>query len=608
VAVALLAAIYFWPPSRPAGPQQPGLPVNDPRLAYRGPFRNVQPEVAYVPESLCADCHAAEAKTYRRHPMARTLLPANQAPLPPLTAAVHNPFTALGQRFEVVSRGDRLLHTRSAFDESGSPLFRHEIEVDFAIGSGTHAYSYLAVRGSTVLQTPITWFAEKRRWDLSPGFEPNVLAGRRIGADCLFCHSNGANEDPGQETTYRQPLFPNGHGIGCQRCHGPGGEHVQTPGTRIQTEIGFLDPTIVNPRYLSPHLRESICWQCHLEGDVRVLRRGRGRFDFRPGLPLEDFIGVFVDGAETTFEEVTNHVEQMMQSRCYQKRPGPEQMGCVTCHDPHEKPPPDRRVSHYRQACLKCHAEEACSLPRPQRLAQHRDDSCIACHMPTFASSNIAHVSSTDHRIPRRASPRKRDHPPSLRRGAVQDLVSVFPWQRGQSDAELDRDRALAGAILARRGRKLVHPLDRELEQAAQRDPGDLLVRAQYGLELINKDEVATALPILEDVLARQPDNEWALLGQALGCGQLGRVEEALSAWRLLVKLAPSHRGYHVGLIELLLRQRRWQDAEQEARDWLAVDPGSPEGHALLRDALFQLGRGDEAKIQDRIVQGLNRH
>ena len=63
---------------------------------------------------------------------------------------------------------------------------------------------------------------------------------------CLFCHSNGASEDPKNETAYGEPIFPNGYGIGCQRCHGPGGEHVKDPGKKIQTEAGKLDPTIVN--------------------------------------------------------------------------------------------------------------------------------------------------------------------------------------------------------------------------------------------------------------------------------------------------------------------------------------------------------------------------
>jgi hypothetical protein len=607
-AVVLCVAYSRWHASAPLGPKlEPGLPSPDPRLGYRGPFENVRPEVAYVSDTLCADCHPLQAKTYSRHPMARTLMPLEPAFLPPLDAPVHNPFGALGQRFEVVSRGRQVLQVRTAQGSKGEPLFRQELETQFAIGSGTHAHSYLSMQGETVLQTPISWFTQARRWDLSPGFGPDVLAGRRVGGDCLFCHSNGANEDPIEDTTYRRPIFPNGHGIGCQRCHGPGGEHVKDP--RIVKPRGGsgLDPTIVNPAHLGHHLRESICWQCHLEGDVRVLRRGRQRFDFRPGMPLEDFVAVFVDAEETNFDDVVNQVEQMRQSRCYQKSTEPGKLGCVSCHDPHEVPAPDRAVAHYRAACLKCHGPDACSLPRPQRLARHKDDSCVACHMPPFGTANIAHVSATDHRIPRKPAARKADRPPGLRMGEVRDLVSVYDGRRGEDDPERERDWALAAALLTRRGREVAQPFLGELEAAAKRDPADLLVRAEYGLALVDAGKAATALPLFEDVLARRKDYGLGLLGRAIACSQLGKTRESLTSWRRLVELEPSHVGYRRGLLELLIRETRWKEAQQAAQSWVAADPGLPEARAVLRDVLLRLGRLDDAKEQDRIVNELTR-
>src|SRR5207253_975908 len=70
-----------------------------------------------------------------------------------------------------------------------------------------------------------------------------------------------------------------------ERCHGPGELHVQRQRER-RTEPGDWDDTIVNPSRLEPALREAVCEQCHLQGQARVLRRGRGVFDYRPGLPL----------------------------------------------------------------------------------------------------------------------------------------------------------------------------------------------------------------------------------------------------------------------------------------------------------------------------------
>src|SRR5205807_1869012 len=48
---------------------------DDPRSSYRGPFRNVHPDVKYVGREICARCHMEIAEDYARHPMSRTLSP-----------------------------------------------------------------------------------------------------------------------------------------------------------------------------------------------------------------------------------------------------------------------------------------------------------------------------------------------------------------------------------------------------------------------------------------------------------------------------------------------------------------------------------------------------
>ncbi len=613
-AVGLLAGgglvwhFFLRPPHQVVtGPLAPGLPSPDPRLSYQGPFKNVHPEVPYVNEAVCAKCHREHAKSFSQHPMARTLAPIDKATLSTASSKSQKPFDALGQQFQNEHRDGRVWHARSARDEQGQALFRQELEVHYVIGSGARAHSFLSVQGSTVLQTPLTWYTQKKLWDLSPGFQHNVLAGRRVGADCLFCHSNGANEDPKNETAYREPIFPHGHGIGCQRCHGPGGEHVKNPGVMVKTDAGSLDPTIVNPAHLSPHLRESICWQCHLEGHVRIQRRGRPRYDFRPGMPLEDFIGVFDDAADADYEHVVNHVEQMLQSPCYQKSAGPKQMGCVSCHDPHEAQPPEKQAAFYRARCVTCHADKGCSVPIAQRLAKHKDDSCIACHMPAFSASDVTHVSSTDHRIPRK--PRaKSDTPPALKTGPIADLVSVFERHRGKADPELARDWVVAGGLSARRGRPLQRSLLSEFEAAIRRDPGDVAAKTQYALELISQRAADKAVPLLEDVLARQPDYEDALFAFAIACGEVKRGKDSVAAWRKLVANAPSQWGFRLGLSERLMEEKLFVEAVQAAQAWVAYDPGVPEARAWLRDGLSVTGKTAEAAEQHRILMELTRH
>jgi tetratricopeptide (TPR) repeat protein len=225
--------------------------------------------------------------------------------------------------------------------------------------------------------------------------------------------------------------------------------------------------------------------------------------------------------------------------------------------------------------------------------------------MKPFAAANIAHVSSTDHRVPRKALARRLDRPPGMRKGDVQELVSVFVSHKGKSDPELDRDKAVAGAVLARRGRRLLDPLDRELEEAAERDPSDLVARSMQALALVNREQCESALPLLEGVLAKEPDYEPALLGHAIACTELGKTANALVSWRRLIELFPTLAGYRSGLVELLMREGRWEEAAREAEAWLTVDPGTVEGHAMLRHIRQQLGQAGLAQAHDRIVRAL---
>src|SRR5262249_7721283 len=143
-----------------------------------------------------------------------------------------------------------------------------------------------------------------------------------------------------------------------------------------------------------------VCEQCHLQGESRILRRGREQFDYRPGLPLHLFVSVFVRSLNFVDRpSVGGHSEQMQLSRCYVKSQG--KLGCITCHDPHPLPAPNEKGAFYRGRCLSCHKETSCSLSPAARQEKDRADNCVACHLPR-TGSNIAHTAVTDHRIVRR--------------------------------------------------------------------------------------------------------------------------------------------------------------------------------------------------------------
>jgi predicted CXXCH cytochrome family protein len=620
-----LGVYLFWPSGDEQSPSSGNR--GDPRLAYAGPFRNVDPVVKYVKDTACAKCHADITRSYRRHPMGRSLVPVS-AVVKRLEEGVNRRFDALGSRFQVARHQGRVRHERKRFGPEGQVAAEMAWEVDQVLGSGARGRSFLMERDGFVWQTPISWYAQSRKWDLSPGFGPKLLTGRPVLPDCLFCHADRAHPVEGSVNRYATPLFT-GHAIGCQRCHGPGELHVRTrfsqqDSTRVRSSADEdpVDPTIVNPRRLERRLLQAVCEQCHLTGAVRVVRRGRDLYDFRPGLPLEAVLAVFVYSRPAgDKDKAVNHVEQMYLSRCFQASTGRRrELTCISCHDPHAAVPAKRRLVYYRNRCLNCHKEDAepngaqardeagraipCRLPMQKR--QVRKDSCIACHMKRYASGDIAHTASTDHRILRKG----------MEAGGAQTGLDAglpivsFPAHTGEtSKLEDDRDRGVALVQLARQGK--VPPsggLDAALgalHAAAARDPQDTsAVEAEgYALGLLGRS--TDALAAFERVLAHVPNHETALVGAASMAEALGRTETAGKYWRRAVAVNPWAPEYRRRLGLLLVKARSWGEAQPQCQAWVRLDPFSTEARTAYLRCLLANGDKKAARAQFARIEAL---
>jgi predicted CXXCH cytochrome family protein len=539
----------------------------DPRQTYTGPYRNIGPDIAYVGDAQCAGCHEAIAKSFARHPMGRSLVPiADLLDQQDYSRDANNPFTALGRRFFVDRADHALWHRQTALEDAGKPIIELAQQVDWVIGSGAKGRSYLTERDGYLFQTPISWFTHKQRWDLSPGFDPSALSGRLVTGACLFCHANRLREDPDSPDHFTAPVFE-GCAIGCERCHGPGQLHGN----------GDLDHTIVNPARLSPVLRDAVCEQCHLEGDARILRSGRGLFDYRPGLPLNDFWAVLIPARRGDDAKAVNHVEQMHQSQCYQRTAGAAKLGCISCHDPHVMVEPAEREVHYRAACLKCHdgavGQRACSAPLAQRLQTNPQDSCITCHMPRYAHSDIAHAASTDHRIERRPG---NNLPDAIHLEAA-EFVDFYGDSYPAGDPQAERTLGMGLVKLISTG--LLRPERRGeqalllLESAIANDPADVELRESKVQLLLLLGRHSEALTEASPLLEARP-RDWRLLAWAATAAQAeGQTDSAIDYWRRTVEINPFMPEYQANLIDLLMRTGKQDEAKARCAKLLQLDP-----------------------------------
>jgi hypothetical protein len=538
--------------------------------------------------------------------MGRSLYPIALAPpIEKLDPAARNPFRAGPIEYRVEQRDGKTVHIETLRSSEGKTLAQAEAEIAYAVGSGVSGRSYLISYEGWLFMSSLTWYPRRQLWDLSPGYSVrNHHFTRPIMTECLFCHANQVRPEPGSLNRFHPPIF-DGHQIGCERCHGPGQLHVEA--RQASARFDAVDWTIVNPKHLEPRLREAVCQQCHLQGQHRVLRPGVEPFDYRPGLPLEDFLTVFVrHPAWAADDKFVGQVEQMYQSACFRK--SGQALGCTTCHDPHYLPAKEERPAWYRRRCLGCHQEHDCRETAAARQATRPADHCVHCHMPVN-EANITHTAYSDHRILRRPEPA--GSAAAERRLPPGELPLVpFPPRGASRTPALDRDLGVALMMMAENHpervqqelARLALPL---LQQALDSDPGDVAAREALANALWTLGLHEEAADQFETLLRQAPRRETAVSSAASLATSLGRWRIARSYWEKAIALNPYRWRYRLGLATAHARLEDWHSAWYETRQGIRLHPFSPELRQLAVTCLLALGDAEAARRELEVLIAL---
>ncbi len=297
----------------------------------------------------------------------------------------------------MIERGGQWFQRRHQTGFDGKETNALETRVDYVIGSGNHARSYLhRTAGGRLIEMPVSWYSENGGyWAMSPGYDrPGQQDFRRpIAFSCMFCH-NAYPETPAAEEGVFPAVLP--EGIDCQRCHGPGSAHVDAAGRKASPET--IRSAIVNPKRLPRERQLDVCMQCHLETTSRplpgaVARFEHGPFDYRPGQPLTDYFLYFDRPPSPAIEdnfEIAHAAYRLRKSKCFQAT----EMTCTTCHNPHEASGGPETNARYNATCRQCHAGT-----HADNLKSTGD--CVTCHMPRRRTTDAVHVVMTDHYIQR---------------------------------------------------------------------------------------------------------------------------------------------------------------------------------------------------------------
>jgi hypothetical protein len=192
----------------------------------------------------------------------------------------------------MLQRGGELFQRRWQIGFDGKETNVDEKRVDYVLGSGNHSRTYLHLtEKNTLQQLPLAWYSEKGGvWAMNPGYDRADYAGsvRPIYYECMFCHNgypkipSGADRDISQ-TTYLQPMP---EGIDCQRCHGPGQNHVDLA-SRGGSAVEALRAAILNPGKLDTERAMEVC-PVSLGTSNRSCRQcaSQSALSYIPGQPL----------------------------------------------------------------------------------------------------------------------------------------------------------------------------------------------------------------------------------------------------------------------------------------------------------------------------------
>jgi len=246
---------------------------------------------------------------------------------------------------------------------------------------------YFTKVGDDYFPLPAQWDVTHRQWrpylvaagtDWWSSLYPPDNLQRPTGPLCDGCHS--VNYDITRKTVTEW-------NVGCERCHGPGGDHARQPSAS----------NIVNPRRLDFVRANDICIQCHSQGRPLTNPIAGRHYDwpvgFRAGLELADFWQLEEHKpGELTFthyRDGTAHKNRMQGNDFVTSLMYSRGVACFNCHDVHGTSENADLIRPEPSLCLGCHSPNGRNGPHAATVEQHTHhragspgSDCAACHMP----------------------------------------------------------------------------------------------------------------------------------------------------------------------------------------------------------------------------------
>jgi len=324
------------------------------------PQQQVSTSAHYVGSASCQKCHADIYDRWKKTPMANVVRDPAQHPdaiIPDLATNNVSKFT--------------------------------KDQVAFVYGS-IWKQRYFTKIGDDYFPLPVQWEVLNHKWSKyqvpatgdwwTPFYPPDNMH-RPTGPLCDGCHSVGYDIHTKQVAEWN---------VGCERCHGPGSDHVANP----------TPSNILNPAHLGYVAATDTCIQCHSQGQPLSSPIEGKYYDwpvgYGVGLKLADYwkLEEHTLGAPANFlyfPDGTAHKNRMQGNDFVQSVMYRRGVTCFDCHDVHGTTNYAQLRKPADQLCLDCHGPLSPNGPRTATLQEHTHhksgspgSQCVACHMPAI--------------------------------------------------------------------------------------------------------------------------------------------------------------------------------------------------------------------------------
>jgi Cytochrome c554 and c-prime len=318
---------------------------------------------AYVGDEACRSCHAAQVESF--HQTAHFLTssqPSEKSILGKFTPGENVLKTANPNLiFQMEAKADGFYQTSVA--GTAPHLSTRTERFDVVIGSGDKGQTYLFWDEDQLFQLPVSYWRDLG-WVNSPGYRDGFADFERATIPrCLECHATDFKALPPPSNRYSKTGFA--LGIQCEKCHGPGSQHVtEEKGKRVPG----APATVLNPAHFSRERQMDLCAWCHAGHG----QPAKSSFSYLPGDVLDEYIHLQKPAPNAPLDVHGNQVELLKQSRCYLS----SSMTCLTCHNVHEQ---QHDPVAFSKRCLSCHQPNSVTFARTDHPVT---SNCIDCHMP----------------------------------------------------------------------------------------------------------------------------------------------------------------------------------------------------------------------------------